>query len=306
VQRAGDVIPEVVSSIKSKRAGHEKEFVMPNTCPVCGTGVEKKQGEVVLRCPNSNCTAQVRGSLRHFVSKGGMNIDGLGDKIISQLIDKGMVTDEADIYGLGFEDLLKLDKIEKKSAENLLAAIEKSKQTTLARFLYALGIRHVGEHIAELVSKNLGSLEALQNATEEALEYKKASKNQMATGIKGIGKEIAGSIVSYFENESNKKVIERLKKAGIVFEEVSRPTAPSPISGKSFVITGTLSSMKRSEAKELILRKGGRLASSISGSADYLVVGESPGSKLQKAGDLNITILYEEDFLTLLKEEGHE
>ena len=177
---------------------------MPTNCPVCGAGVEKRQGEVVLRCPNANCTAQVRGSLRHFVSKGGMNIDGLGDKTISQLIDRGMVTNEADIYGLGLEDLLKLDKIEQKSAENLLAAIEKSKQTILARFLYALGIRHVGDYIAELIAKNLGTLEATQNATEEDLEYKKATKDQKDTGIKGIGKDIAGSIVSYFEDESNK------------------------------------------------------------------------------------------------------
>ena len=167
--------------------------------PCLQRAVGKKEGEVVLRCLNPGCPAQVRESLKHFVSKGAMNIDGLGDKIMSQLIDKGLVVDEADIYNLEFDDLIKLDKIEKKSAENLLAAIEKSKRTTLARFLFALGIRHVGEHIAELIANSLGDLESVQNAAEEDLEYRKATKNQADTGIKGIGKEIAGSVVSYFE-----------------------------------------------------------------------------------------------------------
>ena len=161
--------------------------------------VGKKEGEVVLRCLNPGCSAQAKESLRHFVSKGAMNIDGLGDKIMTQLIEKGLVADEADIYGLVFDDLIKLDKIEKKSAENLLAAIEKSKQTTLARFLFALGIRHVGEHIAELIANGLGDIESVQNATEEDLEFRKTTDNQKETGIKGIGKEIAGSLVAYFE-----------------------------------------------------------------------------------------------------------
>ncbi|MCP4681598.1 MAG: NAD-dependent DNA ligase LigA [Desulfobacterales bacterium] len=300
IQRAGDVIPEVVSVIKSKRTGRENRFVMSLMCPACGAEVEKKEGEVVLRCPNQNCPAQIKGSLRHFVSKGAMDIDGLGDRIIAQLIEKGMVGDEADIYGLGYDDLLKLDKIEKKSADNLLAAIESSKQSTLTRFLFALGIRHVGEHIAQLLSESLGTLNAVQEASEEELEYRKATKDQGAAGIKGIGKEIAGSIVSYFADESNRKVIERLLAAGIVFEDVVGPESASPLSGKTFVMTGTLSSMKRSEAKEMIIRKGGRLASSIGRNTDYLVVGESPGSKLKKAEDLGVAILQERDFLTLL------
>jgi DNA ligase (NAD+) len=302
IQRAGDVIPEIVKSIKSNRTGQEKEFIMPTQCPVCKGTVGKKDEEVVLRCLNPSCSAQAKESLRHFVSKGAMNIDGLGNKIMTQLIDKGLVADEADIYCLEFDDLIKLDKIEKKSAENLLAAIEKSKQTTLARFLFALGIRHVGEHSAELIANSLGDIESVQNATEEDLEFRKATTNQTETGIKGIGKEIAGSLVAYFEEESNKRLIERLLETGIQIETPQRSSAESALWEKSFVITGTLESMKRSEAKELILSKGGRVASSVSSRTDFLVAGDSTGSKLEKARDLGITILDEEEFRKLLGE----
>jgi DNA ligase (NAD+) len=302
IQRAGDVIPEIVKSIKSNRTGQEKEFIMPTQCPVCKGTVGKKDEEVVLRCLDPGCSAQAKESLRHFVSKGAMDIDGLGNKIMTQLIDKGLVADEADIYCLEFDDLIKLDKIEKKSAENLLAAIEKSKQTTLARFLFALGIRHVGEHSAELIANSLGDIESVQNATEEDLEFRKATTNQTETGIKGIGKEIAGSLVAYFEEESNKRLIERLLETGIQIETPQRSSAESALWEKSFVITGTLESMKRSEAKELILSKGGRVASSVSSRTDFLVAGDSAGSKLEKARDLGITILDEEEFRKLLGE----
>lgn len=295
VQRAGDVIPEVVKAIESKRTGREKKFVMPPRCPVCDAKVEKKAGEVVLRCPNPRCPAQVRASLKHFVSKGAMNIDGLGEKIIEQMLQKGMVRDEADLYELSFEDFIKLDKIEQKSANNLLHAIENSKKTTLAKFIYSLGIRHVGEHIAELISTHFGSLHGIQGAAIEDLAYHKKE----GTGIKGVGEEIAKSIVSYFENESNKIRIQRLLVSGIQFESIPVPSA-SPVAGKTFVVTGTLHAMKRPEARELITGNGGRLASSISHSTDYLVSGESPGAKLQRAKDFGITILSEEEFLRLL------
>jgi DNA ligase (NAD+) len=228
-----------------------------------------------------------------------MDVDGLGDKIITQLIEQGLVVDEADIYSLGFEDLISLDKIEKKSAENLLRAIEDSKRTTLARFLFALGIRHVGEHIAKLIANHFGSLENIQQATENDLKYDK----DKGTGIKGIGKEIAQRVVAYFEDESNKQLLERLLMAGIEFEVESQPAAAHAVTGKSFVITGSLTSMKRSEAKERIVRKGGMLASSLSAGVDYLVVGQSPGSKLRKAQDLDVTILNEGQFLSMLAEE---
>ncbi len=301
VQRAGDVIPEVIKAIKSKRSGQEKIFFMPSHCPVCGTEVTKKNGEVVQRCPNPDCPAQTKESLKHFVSKGAMNIDGLGDKIISQMIGKGLIREEADLYRLTYEDLITLDKIEEKSANNLLRAIENSKKTTLAKFIFALGIRHVGEHVAELLSRYFVRLDRIQKATIEELEHQKGKDGAEERGIKGIGKEIARSIVSYFEDESNIQNIERLIDAGIKFEQLMPPSV-SPVLEKTFVISGTLSSKKRLEAKELILRNGGRLASSVSSKTDYLVVGESPGSKLRKAENLGVTILYEDDFLKLLGE----
>ena len=289
IQRAGDVIPEVVKAIKSKRTGQEKRFAMPRHCPICGSDVVKKEGEVVLRCPDPNCSAQVRASLKHFISKGAMDIDGMGDKVITRLIERNIVEEAADLYGLNLDDLLRLDKIAEKSANNLLRAIDKSKRTTLSKFIYALGIRHVGEHIAELLAESFGSLERLEQANGDKL-----------LSINEIGPQIAESIISFFEEESNKIHIGRLLGAGIHFEDTS-PAQRTRVSGKSFVITGTLHSMKRSEAGELIIRKGGRLASSISHSTDYLVVGESPGSKLRKARDSGATILQEDEFLSLFQ-----
>ncbi len=293
VQRAGDVIPEVVKVIGSKRTGQEKKFVMPDHCPACGQPVEKKEGEVVIRCTNPNCPAQAWGALKHFVSKGAMDIDGLGEKTLHQMIEKALIANEADIYDLKFEDLIKLDKIEKKAAENLIAAIQKSKQTTLARFIFALGIRHIGEHAARILAEHFGDIELLGEASLEEL-----------LSVEGVGPQMAESIISYFSDESNKKHIKRLLAAGIVLEK-ARPSHTTTVTGKSFVLTGALRSMKRSEAKELIIRSGGRLVSSVSGSTDYLVVGESPGSKLREAETLGVKILEENEFLELLgKEQG--
>jgi DNA ligase (NAD+) len=296
VQRAGDVIPEVVKSVPSKRDGSEKRYIMPSRCPACGAEAIRRKGEAVLRCPNVNCPAQVKASLKHFVSKGAMDIDGLGDKIVSQMLDKGLIKEESDLYSLGFDDLIRLDKVEQKAANNLLRAIEKSKKTTLPRFIYALGIRHVGEHVAELLARHFGTLERLREATLEEIQYDKAR----GTGVKGIGEIIAQSVVSYFEEDSNRECIERLLRSGIQFER-SVSLNSAPLEGKIFVITGTLSSMKRSDAKELIARHGGRLSSSMTKGTDYLVVGESPGSKVQKAADLGISILNEKQFLELFK-----
>ena len=289
VQRAGDVIPEVVKAIKSKRTGQEKQFIMPTRCPECGTEVVRKEGEVVLRCPNRNCPAQIKETLRHFVSKGAMNIDGLGEKLITQLIDRGLAKDGADLYSLRYNDLLTLEKIADKSAQNLIQAIETSKRTSLAKFIYALGIRHVGEHVARIIADHFGDLERLSEATEDDL-----------IAIDEVGPQIAESIVTYFSDESNKRYIERLIAAGM-HVAAGPPPLETPIAGKSFVITGSLKTMKRQEAKELLVRKGGRLASSVSGSTDYLIVGESPGSKLKKAQDLNTTILSEDGFLNLIR-----
>jgi DNA ligase (NAD+) len=296
VQRAGDVIPEIVKSVLSKREGHEKKFIMPEKCPVCGEVAEKKEGETILRCPNVNCPAQVKASLKHFVSKGAMDIDGLGEKIITQMLDRGLIREEADLYNLGFDELIQMEKVEKKAANNLLSAIEKSKKTTLAKFIYALGIRHVGEHVAMLLASHFGTLGTLLRATKEELQYDKM-KN---TGIKGIGEVIADSVISYFEDESNRRTIERLIKSGIDFEK-HQSLSRGVFDGKIFVITGTLGSMKRSEAKEIITQRGGRLSTSLTKGTDYLVAGESPGSKLQRAREQGVRILNEDQFLDMLK-----
>jgi len=288
VQRAGDVIPEVVKSIRSLRTGREKRFIMPSQCPACGADVVKKGEEVVLRCPNPNCPAQVKGSFRHFVSKGAMNIDGLGEKILIKLIEKGLIQEEADLYTLTLDDLLKLDKIKEKSAGNLLTAIAKSKKATLARFIYALGIRHVGEFIAGILARHFGGIEPLIHATEQEL-----------LAIDGIGPQIAESVITYFDDPRNKERLDRLLKTGIELEAPSLPPV-SAVAGKTFVITGTLSSLKRSEAKEIISSKGGRVASSVGSGIDYLVVGASPGSKLKAAQDMGIPTLDEDAFLALL------
>jgi len=288
IQRAGDVIPEVVKAIASHRTGNEKPYVMPDACPVCGSKVERKEGEAVSRCPNPACPAQVRASLNHFVSKGAMDIDGLGDKILGQLLERGMIHDEADIYKLTINDLLKLDKIEQKSATNLMQAIEKSKQTTLARFIYALGIRHVGEHVSQLLAIHFLTLE----------NFQKATRNELLS-VKGIGEEIADSILSFFEDPSNRDLIERLLTSGIRFEEMTRPE-PSPIEGKTFVLTGSLETLKRAEAKDLIVSRGGRVSSTVSRNTDYVVVGLSPGSKLQKARAFGVATIDEAALLHLL------
>jgi len=288
VQRAGDVIPEVVKSIPSLRTGREKKFRMPSQCPVCGSDVVKKAGEVVLRCPNPNCPAQVKGSFRHFVSKGAMDIDGLGEKILTQLIEKGLIREEADLYALTLNDLLKLDKVKEKSAGNILDAIEKSKKTTLAKFIYALGIRHVGEFVAATLANHFKEMDRLMHATEEEL-----------LSINGIGPQIAESLITFFDDPRNQDRIHRLLQEGIQLEGPSLSPA-SPIAGKTFVFTGTLSSLKRSEAKELIIRNGGRVASSVGEGVDCLVVGASPGSKLAKARNLGIAILNEDEFSALV------
>ena len=209
---------------------------------------------------------------------------------MTQLIETGMVKEAADLYELSLENLLQLDKIAEKSAHNLLRAIEASKKRTFSKFIYALGIRHVGEHIAEVLATHFGSLKGLEEATEDEL-----------TAIDEIGPQISESIVSFFSDPSNRKNIQRLRDAGIRFE-TRGASEPSPVAGKTFVITGALDSLKRGEAKELIIRKGGRLASSVGHSTDYLVKGESPGSKLRKAHDLGIPILQEDEFLSLLGE----
>lgn len=282
IQRAGDVIPEVVESVKSKRTGAEKEFVMPDNCPVCGTYIPDENKEVVVRCPNKSCPAQVIEGLAHFVSKGAMDIDGMGDKLLTQLILKGLVRKPVDIYRLTKEKLLTLDKVEEKSANNILAAIEKSKKTTLARFIYALGIRHVGEGVAQILADHFKNIEKLNFTIEELLS------------IPNIGPQISESIFQYFVDFENIDHIHDLIYAGITFEE--KVTKESSITGKTLVVTGTLHKMKRAEIEKFIMDNGGKVGSSVGKGTDILVVGENAGSKLDRAKELGTQILTEDEF----------
>ena len=287
IQRAGDVIPEVVESIKSERTGIEMMFKIPEKCPVCNTPVVKKENEAVARCPNRKCPAQLHGSLRHFVSKGAMDIEGLGDKIITQLIEKGFIRQGVDIYRLDRAKLLQLDKIEEKSANNILGAIETSKKTTLAKLIYALGIRHVGEHVAAVIADHFKSISAIQEAGENEL-----------LSINEIGPQIAESVISYFSDESNRVHIKNLIDEGVQFEEV-KTLKESPVAGKTVVVTGSLNRMKRDEFKDFIQINGGRLSSSVGKGTDILVLGENPGTKLDKARDLGIEIIEEGNFFKM-------
>jgi DNA ligase (NAD+) len=286
VQRAGDVIPEVVKVVEPMRTGSETVFSMPDACPVCGSPVARRPGEAVVRCPNKNCPAQVRAAIRHFVSRGAMDIDGLGVKIVDQLIDRGLVREPADLYTLDLEKLLELDKIAEKSAGNILRAIESSKRTALDRFIYALGIRHVGEHVARVLARRFGRMDRLRKATEEELRE-----------VPEIGPQIAESVVSYFADETRSRHLDRLLEQ-VVLEEPEGAEAAS-LAGRTFVLTGALESMSRGDAQERIERLGGRVASSVSGRTDYVVAGAAPGSKLAKARDLGVDVLSEAEFLEL-------
>ena len=292
VQRAGDVIPEVVMVIKEKRTGSEKPFRLPEKCSLCGSAVVKEGA--IHRCTGGlSCPAQLKEGIRHFAAKRAMNIEGLGDKHIDQFVEKGVIKDMADLYSLKKEDIAELERWADKSAQNLLDQIEKSKDTTLARMIYALGIRQVGEHMAKVLANNFGSLDELMKASYANLME-----------IHEIGPETAESIVTFLKEGHNRNVIEKLKRAGVKF-----PRSPLfqrgvrgdlRFKGKQFVLTGTLSGFTRGEAKELIESLGGRITSSVSKNTDYVIAGAEPGSKYDKAVELGIKILNEEEFKDLL------
>lgn len=294
VQRAGDVIPEIVMPIKEKRTGNEKEIHFPTHCPICGTKLVKKPDEAVWRCPNKACYAQGVRKLLHFASRNAMNIEGLGEKVARDLVDKGLVQDPADLYYLKVEDFMKLPGFAYKKAKNLWQAIQKSKETTLGRFIYALGIRHVGEAMAQLLAEKFKSLNKLTQATMADL-----------VAIPGIGPEAARSIVDFFKDEDHKKMLERLLSAGIVFiEETEEEKFPPVLANLTFVFTGALDNFTREEAKEIVSKLGGKVTDSVSKAVSYVVVGKDPGSKYQKALSIGIPILSEKDFLRLLEEKG--
>lgn len=287
VQRAGDVIPEVVKPIKELRDGTQRKFKMPSYCPVCGSRVVRDGA--YYRCSNINCPSVLKESVKHFVSRKAMNIEGFGDKLIEQLVDKGLIKDVSDIYKLDKETLIGLDRVGERLAENLLTSIERSKGTTFAKFIYALGIRHVGEFVAKLLAERFKSLDNLRKAKKEEL-----------LAIDGVGEEIAESVVSFFSEKRNLRTIESLLSSGVHFEEEGGKIE-TKIAGKSFVFTGTLSK-PREYFKELVEGKGGIVRNSVSKNLDYLVVGENPGSKLRKAQQLGVNIIDEKQLLSLLEE----
>ena len=286
VQRAGDVIPEVVKPIKDLRDGTQRKFKMPSACPVCGSNVAKDGAYYI--CTNINCPKVLKESVKHFVSRKAMNIDGFGDKIVEQLVNKGIVKDVSDIYKLNKETLASLDRVGEKLAENLTGAIQKSKGTTFAKFIYALGIKHVGEFVAKILAKRFGNLDALKRATKEEL-----------ISIDGIGDEIADSIISFFSEQKNIETIERLFGYGVHFTDEKEDSENSLIKNKSFVFTGSLSK-EREYYKSLIEQKGGIVRNSVSKKLDFLVAGENPGSKLNKAEQLGIAVIDEKELIDML------
>jgi DNA ligase (NAD+) len=291
VTRAGDVIPRVVGPIVSERTGKERAFTMPEVCPVCGSAVDHPPGEAMSRCTNASCPAQVFERVRHFASRGAMDIEGLGDVLAEQLTSSGVVHDLADIYALTQKKLASVPRMGEKSITNLFAAIEGSKTRGLARVLTGLGIRFVGEQTAAILASDFGSIEAIQAASEDELRHSE-----------GIGPEVAASVGLFFEQKANRAMVERLRRAGVVMEGPRKTRGTGPLAGKTFVLTGTLPTLTREEAGALIEARGGKVAGSVSGKTDYVVAGEAAGTKLARARELGLAVLDEEGLRRLLEE----
>jgi DNA ligase (NAD+) len=289
VQRAGDVIPEVVQVIASRRTGDERKFVMPMHCPVCGSPVERPEGEAVHRCTGIACPAQIKENLFHFASKGAMDMEGLGRRYLEQMVDKGLVRDPADLYLLKKEDLMKMDRMGDKLAENLLRAISGSRRPSLASLIYALGIRNVGEHLARVLAGHFGSLDILAGQSVEDL-----------TRVHEIGPVVAESIHRFLHNPKNLAVIRKLKESGVVFPVEKREEQETPLAGKTFVLTGALEGFTRDQARSLIEKRGGRVSSSVSRKTDFVIAGRDPGSKYDEALRLGIQVLDEGAFIRLV------
>lgn len=287
IERAGEVIPHVVKVVKHGR--EEKPFVMPAKCPECGTKIHHEEGEVAYRCVNVSCPARRKESLLHFAGRHAMNIDGLGEKIVDQLVEKGLVKDAAGLYKLDVETLAALDRMAEKSAENLVEEIAASKKTSLARLIYALGIRFVGERTGQLLAGHFGSMDKLAEAKIEEL---------MEVGE--VGPKVAEGVAEFFSENANRKLIEHLRAAGVNMKEERKSPKGSKFAGKTFVFTGTLANRSREEAESLVASQGGKAGSSVSKKTDYVIVGADPGSKYDKAKSLGVPILDEAGFEKLL------
>lgn len=294
IERAGDVIPAVAGVVRGLRTGKEKKFVFPMVCPKCGVKLVRPEGEVIWRCANPDCPGKKREFIYHFAAKKSFDIDGLGPKIIDRLLDENLISDAADIFNLKEGDLIPIERFAEKSAKNLIEAIQKSKKIPLARFIYALGIRHVGEETAFDLSQYFYNLKRLEEANKEEFE-----------AIPDIGKKVSDNIYLWFQGEVNRKFVKRLLDAGVEID--SPPKVGKKLAGKVFVLTGSLESMTRNEAKKKIRMLGGNMSESVSEKTDYLVAGENPGSKLKKAQELKefkelkVKIISEKQFLELIK-----
>ena len=290
IQRAGDVIPQVVKVIKEKRPSNTSPFKMTNTCPECDHDVYRPEDEVVARCQNLSCPAQVKRRIEHFVSKNAMDIDGVGEKLIDQLVEKNLVKSVDDLYHLTLDQLSELERMAEKSAKNTISAIDNSKSTTFHRFVHALGIRNVGEHVAKVLEKSFtGNIEIFMKTNAEVLE-----------DIDEVGPIVAETIVKFWADETNVNIVNNCFKLGISLESVKNETEQI-FMGKTFVFTGSLESITRKEGKEIVEARGGRAAGSVSAKTDYIVAGENAGSKLKKAEKLGIPVLTESEFMDLIK-----
>jgi DNA ligase (NAD+) len=287
VERSGDVIPQVVKSITEKRTGTEKRKIIPKKCPVCGTKVVREEDEVAIRCPNSYCSARLKERVEYYASGSAMDIDHLGGSTTDKLIEGGLIDDIADLYFLKKEDILKLEGFKEKSTQNLLDSIENSKKQDLSRLIYGLGIRHVGKYAAQLIASKYNSIDELAKASEEELKE-----------IDGLGDKSAEAIATFFATDENIKLIERLKGIGVKTKEIRK--GDLPLQGKKFVFTGGLTTLTRPDASDLVKHKGGIVASSVNKDIDYVVVGDKPGSKYDKAKKLGLAIISEDEFRELV------
>jgi DNA ligase (NAD+) len=293
VRRAGDVIPEIARALHQRRATDLPEFHMPATCPVCGSAVERVEGEAVARCSGALvCPAQIKHGIRHFATRKAMDIEGLGDRLVDQMVEQGLVHTVADLYHLRHEQIAAMERMGGKSASNLLKALEASKKPSLDRLLYALGIREVGEVTAHALALHFGSMEALQEATEATL-----------TEVSDVGPVVASHVAAFFRQEKNRRVIEALKTAGVTWQPLEKSAGEKPLAGETWVLTGTLS-MPRIQAKNLLEALGAKVSGSVSAKTSTVLAGEAAGSKLATAQKLGVKVISESDFVKYLESQG--